>query len=202
MAKKASPTAQRIIEAATQRFLTDGYDGTNLEDVASDSGVTKPTVYSHFGSKQALLIAITEAHVSDRASVVSSALATTGNTHEDLKKFASVFLQRLQSEEAQCWHHLALSQAREHPEVGKAIFASGPARVLGAVTEYIKNETKAGRLTCKSPDVAAEQFLGMLIGLNSIRTMTGEPLPSKAKQQRACKEVVKTFMAAFAKESQ
>jgi TetR/AcrR family transcriptional repressor of mexJK operon len=199
MAKTTKTTAERIIEAATERFLSDGYDNTNLEQVAVDAGVTKPTVYSHFGSKEKLLIAITEAHLCEKATQMSSALATSGDTRKDLNHFADIFLQRVQSEQANCWHHLAMTQSREHPEVGQAIFAAGPARVLAAVTKFIEVETKAGRLTCSDPEAAAEQFLGMLNGMNPIRVMTGQPMPSKSNQRRICADAVTTFMAAFGK---
>lgn len=200
MARKASTTAERIIRAATKRFLADGYDNTNLEDVAADAGVTKPTIYSHFGSKDKLLIAATEANASENASRMSSALEPSGDTEQDLMRFGNLFVERVQSKNAVCWHRLAVTQTRDYPEVGKAIFAAGPARVILALTNFIKAETQAGRLTCKHPDIAAEQFLGMMVGLNPIRNMTGQNMPTQAKQKRVCKEAVKTFMSAFGSE--
>jgi TetR/AcrR family transcriptional repressor of mexJK operon len=55
----AADTKTRILEAATTLFLDQGYGSTSLDQIAAAAGVTKPTVYSHFGSKQGLLEAMT-----------------------------------------------------------------------------------------------------------------------------------------------
>ncbi len=190
-------TASRIAAAATQLFLKAGYSNTNVEQVAAAAGVTKPTVYSHFGSKEGLLLSITQAHATRRADVMSSALHPSGDPQEDLLAFAELFSQRVLGDEAAAWHRLALAESVEYPEIGAAVFNAGPARVLKSLTTYIRGETKAGRLTCPDPDLAAEQFLGLLAGLNPIRIMAGQPLPTKAKQKKRCRQAVKTFLAAF-----
>lgn len=194
-------TADRIIAAATELFLREGYKNTNLEQVAAAAGVTKPTVYSHFGSKAGLLLAITRAHATDRADSMSSALTPSGDPRRDLLEFAELFVQRVLSAEAACWHRLAITESMEHPEIGAAVFAAGPARVNQAVTTYIRGETKAGRLTCDDPELAAEQFLGLMAGLNLIRMLVGEALPSKAIQRQRCQVAVETFLAAYRGES-
>ena len=46
---------ERIIGAAVELFYERGYENTTLEAVAERLGVTKPFIYSHFGSKAELL---------------------------------------------------------------------------------------------------------------------------------------------------
>ncbi len=133
-AARRTNTPDRIIAAATELFLRDGYTNTNLEQVAAAAGVTKPTVYSHFGSKEGLLLSITQAHAKVRADVISSALKPSGNPRSDMLAFAELFAQCVLSDEAVCWHRLSLSESVAHPEIGAAVFASGPARVIKALT--------------------------------------------------------------------
>ena len=196
--EKSRDTSQRIIHAATELFLQQGFRDTSLDDVAAAAGVTKPTVYSHFGSKAGLLQRIAEAHATARAASVAAALRHTGDPRTDLMTFGEIFSQRVLSDDARSWHRLSLQESAAHPEIGTTLFAAGPARVIQALKTYIKGETMAGRLTCSDPDVAAEQFLGLLIGVNPIRMMAGQPLPSKAKLRRNCRAAVDTFLAAFA----
>src|SRR4249919_3977115 len=47
-------TEQRILAAATELFLADGYLATTLEDVARRAQVGARTVYVRFGTKAAL----------------------------------------------------------------------------------------------------------------------------------------------------
>lgn len=46
---------ERTIEAAVELFYERGYENTTLEAVSERLGVTKPFIYSHFGSKTELL---------------------------------------------------------------------------------------------------------------------------------------------------
>jgi AcrR family transcriptional regulator len=48
-------TRERLIDAATQVFAEQGYDGTRLQDVARAAGLTTGAVYSNFRNKGELL---------------------------------------------------------------------------------------------------------------------------------------------------
>ncbi len=54
-AEKAQETRRRIIQAASELFVADGYGATNLQDVADRAGVAVQTIYFVFGNKRALL---------------------------------------------------------------------------------------------------------------------------------------------------
>ncbi|HEX8864135.1 MAG TPA: TetR family transcriptional regulator, partial [Lentzea sp.] len=51
----ARRTRQAVVAAAAELFVSQGYAGTSLTDVAKAAGVSRPTVFSAFGSKPALL---------------------------------------------------------------------------------------------------------------------------------------------------
>lgn len=53
-------TRLRVIDAAKELFLEQGYPATTLESVADVAGVALPTLYRLFGSKRALLTAVLE----------------------------------------------------------------------------------------------------------------------------------------------
>jgi AcrR family transcriptional regulator len=54
-AEKAKETRRRILEAAGELFVRDGYGTTNLQDVADKAGVAVQTIYFVFGNKRTLL---------------------------------------------------------------------------------------------------------------------------------------------------
>tara|TARA_Y100001933_G_C18826021_1_gene491363 strand:+ start:287 stop:856 length:570 start_codon:yes stop_codon:yes gene_type:complete len=43
-----------ILQVATELFASHGYDAVGVQQIASDAGVTKPTLYHYFNSKQGL----------------------------------------------------------------------------------------------------------------------------------------------------
>lgn len=55
--QRAAQTRQAIIDAATTAFQFHGYSGTTMEAVAALAGVSPRTLYRHYGSKSALLVA-------------------------------------------------------------------------------------------------------------------------------------------------
>jgi AcrR family transcriptional regulator len=53
--RRARQTRQRVVAAASELFIADGYAPTTLEQVAAHAGVSVQTVYFHFGNKRTLL---------------------------------------------------------------------------------------------------------------------------------------------------
>jgi len=50
----------RIVDAARRLFANHGFDEVTMAEVAAAAGVARATVFNHFGSKHALVEAITE----------------------------------------------------------------------------------------------------------------------------------------------
>ena len=61
---RAEATRARILDAATDLFLADGYAGTTTAAVARAAGVSEAAVFAAFGSKAALLVAVVTANAS------------------------------------------------------------------------------------------------------------------------------------------
>ncbi|MEL6189820.1 MAG: helix-turn-helix domain-containing protein, partial [Myxococcota bacterium] len=57
-ARRRSPKRAAVIEAATEAFLSHGFEGTSMDRIAETAGVSKRTVYDHFPSKEDLFRAI------------------------------------------------------------------------------------------------------------------------------------------------
>jgi AcrR family transcriptional regulator len=50
----------KILSAAVRAFARDGYDGTTMDEIAARAQITKPVLYDHFSSKQALFLTVLE----------------------------------------------------------------------------------------------------------------------------------------------
>jgi AcrR family transcriptional regulator len=57
-AKRYSPSGERVLEVATEIFYREGIRSTSVDAVVARSGVSKPTVYAQFGSKDKLVAAV------------------------------------------------------------------------------------------------------------------------------------------------
>ena len=57
----------RVLEAARRVFLERGYQGATLDAIADEAGFTKGVVYSRFGGKADLLLALLDQRIEERA---------------------------------------------------------------------------------------------------------------------------------------
>jgi AcrR family transcriptional regulator len=55
---ETSVVARHIARVAARLFAAQGYDATSVREVVEAAGVTKPTLYYHFGSKEGLAQAL------------------------------------------------------------------------------------------------------------------------------------------------
>ena len=69
---RPSDTKARILAAARELFVRDGIQQTSLQDIAERLGVTKPALYYHFDSREALLTSIVQPLLDDMDIFVTS----------------------------------------------------------------------------------------------------------------------------------
>lgn len=81
-AEKREQTRSQLLDAASRVFAEHGLDGATVDDVAAAAGFTKGAVYSHFGSKDELFLAMLEARYDARMTELERLLASPGK-HDD-----------------------------------------------------------------------------------------------------------------------
>src|ERR1700755_2359712 len=89
---------ERILEEAVKLFYARGFSGTTLDDIATELGVTKPFIYTHFRSKVELLEAICRPTIELSLQAITDAAATEGSATQRLYRgvvsFTAVVLRR------------------------------------------------------------------------------------------------------------
>lgn len=68
---------QRMLQAAVERLTTSGFDGLTISSVATRSGLSRPTVYAHFGTREQL---VSEALVLVTSRMVAAIVEQVGET--------------------------------------------------------------------------------------------------------------------------
>jgi len=76
-ARQRGTQRTRIVDAARRLFTRRGVDDVTMTEVAAEAGVARATVFNYFGSKHALLEAITEEVISHYQGMLRNALADT-----------------------------------------------------------------------------------------------------------------------------
>jgi AcrR family transcriptional regulator len=82
---------ERILEEAVKLFYERGFNGTTLDDIAAELGVTKPFIYTHFRSKVDLLAALCKPTIEMSLAAVTGAAAQPGTVTDRLYSAVSAF---------------------------------------------------------------------------------------------------------------
>jgi TetR/AcrR family transcriptional repressor of mexJK operon len=187
-----------ITEAATATFLADGYEGASLDHIAARAGVSKQTIYNHFADKESLFRAICAGLTTELMESLRPEKGLDEDPAVTLRRLGLAYLDLALRPSSLALHRLIIGETARFPELGRAIYNSGPARVVAELAEFLDSQTRAGRLQTPHPKVAAEQFLGMLIGHNQLRALLGVADVRRATAARRVGSVVEAFMRAFA----
>lgn len=170
MADGKASTTSRILEAAYALFYRQGFNRTDMDDVAAEAGVSKRTVYVHFESKDRLLAEalaahepLAEAHISAWADVLETDLpAGVTRIFEDLASWSRSIgwvgsgYTRLALELADLPGHPAREIARLHK-----------ARVAARITEAL---VRGG---ARDPDALATQIQLLIEGASALTVIYG-----------------------------
>ncbi|MBK5344643.1 TetR/AcrR family transcriptional regulator [Pseudomonas sp. TH49] len=102
---------EAILVSAMKLFETGGYAATTVEQIASDAGVSAPTVFNYFGSKQEILLSLVERAERSGASEALFDIEQYDNAVDALCAFHLIMTEReLQTLPIPIWREL-LSQS-------------------------------------------------------------------------------------------
>ena len=81
----------RILACALQLFTDQGYDAVGVQEIVDAAGITKPTLYHYFGSKQGLLEALLGEHYEQLNSLIREAAVYKGDLPKTLRDIMAAF---------------------------------------------------------------------------------------------------------------
>lgn len=191
-----------ILEAAEHLFLRDGFRGTNMDELAALSQVSKQTVYAHFRSKEALFIEL----VSEMTTMAGDHLhdelpdpVTADHVPGFLTDYAERQLAAVLSPRVMQLRRLVIGEVARFPELGQALWDSGPARAMTSMVARFGRLATRGWLRVDDAATAASFFnwLVMSAPLNQAMLLGDQAAPDAAGIHRHCAEATRVFLAAY-----
>ncbi|MBB3169197.1 TetR/AcrR family transcriptional regulator [Simiduia aestuariiviva] len=188
---------QQIIRAASHLFTEQGYLSTSMDQVAEAAGVSKQTVYSHFGAKDDLFRFCVEDRCIANA-MNDEVLNDKAPLRDVLVRFAQHFQELIQSREAVQLCRLCAANAEIHPEISQMFFAAGPAQVELTLQRFLARKVTQGELCCDDVAMAADQLLSLMKTNDHFRALIGLPAQStESELQRYIERSVDMFLALY-----
>lgn len=162
-----------ILDAAKRLFTHTGFDGTSMDQIAAEAGVSKLTVYSHFGDKESLFSAAIRAKCEEQMPSTLFLSGLEGSLREQLTAIARAFLSLITSEEAIAMHRMMMAPGTGDSNVRELFWQAGPQAVKDALTEFLRARVARGELAIADLPRTASQFLTLVKGEIHMQLLCG-----------------------------
>ncbi len=153
-----------ILEAAKRLFTARGFDGISMDQIAAEAGVSKLTVYSHFGDKETLFASAAKAYCEQQLPTTLFEPRPEVPLRERLLEIARAFFAMISSPEAIAGHRILCTPQMADSSLPQMFWEAGPKRVQEAFAELLRFRVSARELEIDDIPRAAAQFFTLLKG--------------------------------------
>ncbi|NUR48642.1 MAG: TetR/AcrR family transcriptional regulator [Hamadaea sp.] len=176
---RAARKREAIVKAARTSFVRDGFDA-GMDAIAAEAGVSKVTVYNHYGNKETLFIAVVgdalEEALAEAIAGTAERLSASDDLRSALKWTARAWVTSMTRPDMVALRHLVVSEVRRFPQLGVAWREHGPDRARPALAAAFRRLAAAGRLDMPDVDVAILQLYSLVLYPHLVHSAYGTTL--------------------------
>jgi TetR/AcrR family transcriptional regulator, mexJK operon transcriptional repressor len=188
-----------IAAAALVLFARDGYERTSVDAIAAEAGVSKRTVYSHYGDKENLfLLVLRETYDTMRERVRDIADRNLRDV-EDVRPALTACVREIvrtitRSPERATLVRLLISEAPHFPALLDLWHNQG---IVPLIAEPLAKLAAAGLLDTDDPAQAAEHLYALTFGQVNNKSMMGTTQLTDSESDRIITSGIAVFMRAY-----
>jgi len=148
---------QQLLDIGRRLFAERGFEGTSIEEIAAQAGVSKPVVYEHFGGKEGLYAVVVDREV-ERLTTVTTTLFE--GTHSKTKfESAAVSLLKYIEDNADGFRILVRDS---NPGSGSGTYGTLLADIAGQVEYIMADFLKSRGRDPKLAPMYSQMMVGMV----------------------------------------
>jgi TetR/AcrR family transcriptional repressor of mexJK operon len=187
-----------ILDAAKRLFPHSGFDGTSMDAIAAEAGVSKLTVYSHYTDKETLFVAAILARCEEQMPATLFEVDLKDPVRSQLEAIARAFFTLITQPESISLHRVLTAGTGTSPKLAQLFWDSGPRLLHSGVEQFLYKEVEAGQLEIHNVPRAASQFFALLKGELHARLLCGcAQAPSCEEIETHVKATVELFLRAY-----
>ncbi len=161
-----------------------------MSAVAARAGSSKESLYSWFGSKQAMVAELIRRQSAATNAVVKRAVSSGAHPHDVLRSIARGLLDLLTSDTS-----LALNRAAMSSEELAAVLLQHGRHTTGPLIEgYLARLADDGVLALNDPGAAFRTLYGLVVQDTQIRSLLGEAPPDPHHREVQAQAAVEAFL--------
>lgn len=153
--------------------MRDGFGLAGVDEIVSESGVSKRTLYAHFPSKEALFGAITQEWCDEILTPLREVDIGHRDPRETLIALGRMFLDVLLSPKGVSLYRVVIAEAPRFPELGRIFYEAGHEPAAQVLADYIRQKTEEGVFRDVDDRNAAEGFFGLVCSYMHERVLLG-----------------------------
>jgi AcrR family transcriptional regulator len=198
----AGEVEERILDAACKVFLSRGFEGASIDEIAETARSGKPTIYARFPNKQALFAAAVTRQLLLKKARMASQVPASGTVEERLTSLGVTLVTETLTSEWIELIRLAIAETRRFPDLGDSICRTARERGGEMMARLIGEVAESGELgtLLVSPEhytAAARYFTDLILLPLLIRALGGEKLDTvRAEIRPHVAQRVAFFLAA------
>lgn len=148
----------QVLEGARSVFMSDGFEGASVDEIARVASVSKATLYSYFPDKRHLFMEVANAECARQAREALDSIEMEAAPADVLRQAAQHFLRFITSTFGLRIFRICVAEADRFPELGRQFYNSGPAVMRAEMAAYFASAQARGQLKVDDPVLAADQF--------------------------------------------
>lgn len=191
-----------IVDAALRLFARDGFSRTSVDAIADEAGVSKRTIYNHYGDKENLFLSVVgetyDAMIAEVVALMDKYLTDVPDDalEENLISFAyELGLFAAQSAERAALIRLMMAEAPHFPELQATQLR--PRGITAAIAERLARLSARGLLDVPEPEEAANHLFSLTLGQMSNRSLYGALPLTDEEISRMASSGARAFLRAY-----
>ncbi len=187
---------EEVLDVASNCFLENGFDGTSINVMARDAGISKESIYRYFGSKEELFKAVVERELEVyRQGMESTEVEHDHSLEEALMHIAEGTLKVLTADRTQALRRLIFHMSANGSTIGKYYYETGPKFAYYNLKKVFDRHCKNAKF---SSDKLARYFVSLVLhGIMLERQLGVVKRITKKDIHKRAKEAVDDFIEAF-----
>ncbi|RLA47406.1 MAG: TetR/AcrR family transcriptional regulator [Gammaproteobacteria bacterium] len=186
-----------ILKAGMEVLFEYGYLGASVDEVVRRAGGSKRTVYKYFDNKEGLFAAIVANLVEQMMAPLQPEITDEKGLYDTLENLGQNYLSVLLQKESIAIFRIVVSEGARFPELGNALFESGPGVAVERLSKYLRRQTDLGVLKVNDAEAAARQYYGMIRSDLHMRALLGLELPDKEEIDEGISRAVDIFIKEY-----
>jgi TetR/AcrR family transcriptional regulator, mexJK operon transcriptional repressor len=191
-----------IVAAALRLFQRDGFARTSVDAIAEEAGVSKRTIYNHYGDKENLFLSVVRDSYSMMIDVVVGIMdkyltdVPDNALEQNVVEFAcEVAMLAARSSERAALIRLIMAEAPHFPEL--QLVQLRPRGITGAIAEKLVRLDARGLLDVPEPEEAANHLFSLTMGQMNNRSLFGAIPLADDEIRRMATSGARAFLRAY-----